>query len=298
LKILDSLMGHIENKVNKRKLTNPNDPNKSNLETNSDNPRAIMMKNILGINFKKSSATDIEMQDMNQKSKNEKAEVEVYCGGSKISIKGGIMKLGSKVTIKYNDFVSLVLNVDDSFKKNLVKNFNIKRFKFFTGDKESNITAKLQTTTNSELDETTISERSNSVKTTIKEHPTATNKTEGEIIKTELSVKNEGFLRTVAIAKFFFITEYKPLSLFIRDFPFIMSKTNMLSLIIFKLFSALTICALLSETNSKEEKPKIIGSRDLAIAFITIFINDIPFTIFEILLSKIKVHPDAPSKLR
>ncbi len=176
LKNFDSLIAYLENKVRKKKFLNPDDPTESNLENNKENPRAMMMKNILGINFKNSFLTDIEMQEMNEKSKNEKTEVEVYCGGSKISIKRGIIKLGTKFTIKYDDFVSIVLNVDNSFKKNLAKNFKIKRFKIITDEKENNITDILQTTTNTELDETSINEIRNSANTTFKEIASETNK--------------------------------------------------------------------------------------------------------------------------
>ena len=97
----------------------------------------------------------------------------------------------------------------------------------------------------------------------------------------------EWFYRSLYIIKLFFKNEYRLLVIFLNK-PNQMTKTNILVLIIIRLAVSLAICALLSECNEKNTSERYLN-REISVAILTIFIIEIPFTIFEFLLNKSKI---------
>ena len=97
----------------------------------------------------------------------------------------------------------------------------------------------------------------------------------------------EWFYRSLYIIKLFFKNEYRLLVIFLNK-PNQMTKTNILVLIIIRLAASLAICALLSECNEKNTSERYLN-REISVAILTIFIIEIPFTIFELWLNKSKI---------
>ena len=97
----------------------------------------------------------------------------------------------------------------------------------------------------------------------------------------------EWFYRSLYIIKLFFTNEYRLLVIFLNK-PNQMTKTNILVLIIIRLAASLAICALLSECNEKNTSERYLN-REISVAILTIFIIEIPFTIFELWLNKSKI---------
>ena len=67
------------------------------------------------------------------------------------------------------------------------------------------------------------------------------------------------------------------------------TKTNFLIIFITKLISALALTSIFAECTSKDSESSF-NNRDLAVAVLTLFLNEIPFTIFEVLLTKTKIY--------
>ena len=91
------------------------------------------------------------------------------------------------------------------------------------------------------------------------------------------------------IFKSLFMKEYRPCTLVCSDDSLVMCKTNIWTLIIIRLIAGLSISSLFSECNSELQDEDLYVNRDLAVAFATIFIIEIPFTIFEVLLCKTRI---------
>ena len=94
--------------------------------------------------------------------------------------------------------------------------------------------------------------------------------------------------RVFYILKLFFCSEYRLLVIFLPKIVD-MTKTNTLILIIIRLSASLSICALLSECNEKDDKQEMHFDRGLIVSIATILIIEIPFTIFELLMFKMKI---------
>ena len=86
-----------------------------------------------------------------------------------------------------------------------------------------------------------------------------------------------------------FTKEYRPYTLITNDDSLIMCKTNIWTLIIIRLVAGLSISSLFSQCNSKSQDEETYVNRDLAVAFATILIIEIPFTLFEVLLCKTRI---------
>ena len=86
-----------------------------------------------------------------------------------------------------------------------------------------------------------------------------------------------------------FTKEYRPYTLVSEQTDFVMCKTNIFTLIIVRLIAGLSICSLFSRCNTKSQENETYVNRDLAVAFATILIIEIPFTFFEVLLCKTKI---------
>ena len=91
------------------------------------------------------------------------------------------------------------------------------------------------------------------------------------------------------IFKTLFTKEYRPYTLVCSDDSLVMCKTNIWTLIIIRLIAGLSVSSLFSECNSELQDEDLYVNRDLAVAFATIFIIEIPFTIFEVLLCKTRI---------
>ena len=91
------------------------------------------------------------------------------------------------------------------------------------------------------------------------------------------------------IFKTLFTKEYRPYTLVCSDDSLVMCKTNIWTLIIIRLITGLSVSSLFSECNSELKDEDLYVNRDLAVAFATIFIIEIPFTIFEVLLCKTRI---------
>ena len=86
-----------------------------------------------------------------------------------------------------------------------------------------------------------------------------------------------------------FTKEYRPYTLVSDQTDLVMCKTNIFTLIIVRLIAGLSICSLFSRCNTKSQNNETYINRDLAVAFTTILIIEIPFTFFEVLLCKTKI---------
>lgn len=86
-----------------------------------------------------------------------------------------------------------------------------------------------------------------------------------------------------------FTKEYRPYTLVTEQTDLVMCKTNIFTLIMVRLIAGLSICSLFSRCNTKSQDNETYVNRDLAVAFATILIIEIPFTVFEVLLCKTKI---------
>jgi len=137
------------------------------------------------------------------------------------------------------------------------------------------------------------------------------NETDEEFLFSKIELRYHLLFKYINLLKFFFLTEYRLISLFVSQFN-TFTKTSFLSILIFRLYFSLTVCAILSPTLETEEKStkviiihfsnfKIIQgyiytNRDFAVALLTIFIVEIPFMAIEGFLSKRKVISNWPSE--
>ena len=74
------------------------------------------------------------------------------------------------------------------------------------------------------------------------------------------------------------------------------TKTNFLIIFITKLISSLALTSIFAECSSKDSENSF-NNRDLAVAVLTVFLNEIPFTIFEVLLTKTKIYRENLAKV-
>lgn len=113
---------------------------------------------------------------------------------------------------------------------------------------------------------------------------------DGIVMNSNIDITNPPFFSSSSIIlKSIFTKEYHIYTIISNDADLPLCKTNILTLFFIRLVAGLSISSLFSECNSISNK-KVYFNRDIAVAFITILIIEIPFTIFEILLSKTKVH--------
>ena len=95
-----------------------------------------------------------------------------------------------------------------------------------------------------------------------------------------------------------FTKEYRAYTLVTDQTDIVMCKTNILTLIIVRLIAGLSICSLFSRCNTKSQDSETYVNRDLAVAFATILIIEIPFTVFEVLLCKTKIPMKQEEQLK
>ena len=112
---------------------------------------------------------------------------------------------------------------------------------------------------------------------------------DGIVMNSNIDITNPPFCSSSSIIlKSIFTKEYRIYTIISNDADLPLCKTNILTLFFVRLVAGLSISSLFSECNSISNKT-LYFNRDIAVAFITILIIEIPFTIFEILLSKTKV---------
>ena len=95
-----------------------------------------------------------------------------------------------------------------------------------------------------------------------------------------------------------FTKEYRAYTLVTDQTDIVMCKTNILTLIIVRLIAGLSICSLFSRCNTKSQDSETYVNRDLAVAFATLLIIEIPFTVFEVLLCKTKIPMKQEEQLK
>jgi hypothetical protein len=213
----------------------------------------------------------------------------------KITVKEDHVKFDGNVEISYTDFISKIFkspNTQVDLKNKLLKSFNID-IDTVPGDSQLNASYTTTSTLTNSL-RTTLASRLPLVQNNHDKKEVVPSESESEpdeiqLVKKEIEVKHEWFHRSFTIVKLFFRTEYRLFTLFIRQ-QSVISKTNILSLIFIRLIAALSICALLSSCNSiSGEESQGFTNRNMAVAIITIFLIEIPFTFVEIILCRTKI---------
>ena len=96
------------------------------------------------------------------------------------------------------------------------------------------------------------------------------------------------------LLKDFFFEEFWFCCIFF-EFQSEMTKTNFLIIFFTKIVSTLSIATVFTECGEPQEVAASYTNRDFAVAVITILINEIPFIIFELMLSKTQLYLNMPN---
>jgi hypothetical protein len=285
-----------------------NETNMSNLSNNSINcefntethsSKKNLLKNILS-KKKRDKVKEIELSVMennensenleNNSSSNQSAESETKIDLNaieNITIIDDIIKINNQIEIDFSEFLNTFLvSIEDSIdlKNKIYNELNITTVSKINKNK-NNLNTNINT--NSTLQ--TISNINNSMGLNLVEESASNTQEQNRKLIAEIQVKNEWCVKGSSLFRFFFKTEYRLIVLFIPQ-ETSTSKTNFFSLIVFRLFFGLSICALLSECNSKTDRDEgYYTNRDLSVAVATILISEFPFIVIEIFLSKAKV---------
>jgi hypothetical protein len=188
-----------------------------------DPPRRVNVFRSIFKKRKKGEQKDIEMSaSTNDKTKiNENQFSEKL---RKITVKNNMIKVDDDIEIHYQEFIKrLAKTKNDKLKQNLIRSFNLNESIFAIEDKE-------KTTSNPEQIQTSLD---------------------------EIPLKYEWYYKFISIGKYMFITEHKLINIFM-PMDSVYTKTNILTLIIFRLVVGLTIVALLEPADSKS------GSEELS----------------------------------
>lgn len=171
-------------------------------------------------------------------------------------------------TVTVRKFVLEIYNSDnEELKKEMLKFFDIKKLKkenleensekFFEEKSLDELmitydSSKKQIDLITEEDDLVMNNKNNNNNTII-EVKNENDEQEGKKEETKVELKNSIFYRYLNLLILFFKKEYPPLNLMLKMFNEI-SKTGMLSLMIFKLFGSLTILSMLNGTGNDDEE--------------------------------------------
>ena len=116
--------------------------------------------------------------------------------------------------------------------------------------------------------------------------------------KTKAKLLNEDEKKGTSLSKYineywflfkdFFFEDYWFCCIFF-EFESELTKTNFLVIFIVKFISTLTIATIFTDCGKPDEVADLYTNRDLAVSIITILINEIPFIIFELMLSRTQI---------
>ncbi len=222
------------------------------------------------------NSTEIELKTVNDTNISDNHKINTQLSISPLTLKLEKKKiiLDDQNEIHMIDIVEKLYKHSDKFKNSIIKTFSSNK-KTIIPDDVTEQSASENNQNNDDPDEKTIV-------TTIKEN----------------SKVNKWFIRYYSILFYYFKTEYRPLALALPIQSNIL-KTNLWSLTLFRISTALSVCALLSESNSKSGcDERCYANRDLSVSVATILIIEVPFTIFEYYLTKFKITKTVSSTRR